>query len=92
MKPHNFDGMMCGDANGNLVRVFTPRWWQVVRWLWWAWSKWRGTITTGEVEILIRRSEVVTMRDGSVRMHDGSETFNVRVYGEAKRSASGEDG
>lgn len=48
MRPTDYDRMLCSDAEGKLIRVFAPRWWQLWRWLWWmtaARRKPRGVLT-----------------------------------------------
>jgi hypothetical protein len=36
MSGHSFDKMRCGDDKGHVFEVVHPRWWQVHRWIVWA--------------------------------------------------------
>lgn len=51
------DGMLMGDARGELWRVFKPKWWQV--WRWWSW--WRAG-SRGSIALLLSDGKMVHLR------------------------------
>ncbi len=53
-----FDGVWCGDASGNRVEMFDPRWYRIDRWILWLFTKRpKGTLT---IQRNIRGDGVIT--------------------------------